>query len=224
MFGATLDVVEQPTALGPLAWLLCLQYFVAEQVARAGYALEYRARFNFISDLGAVRCMTAGPEPVCSPLHAVMNGSFVLQGALIVTGSVLCRAWLPPGRSVPIARALLLLSGVALALVGAFPEDVNPVIHYRVAAVHFVCADLGMLVLGAALVACGSNLRGARLGGVLTSLCALVAIVGLVLLGARAASSLGVGAVERIAAYPFPLWLGVTGAVLGRSRRALSPH
>ena len=208
-------MAEAPAAghlAAPIAWTLCFQYFVAELIARSGWTLPYSARFNYISDLGAVLCVTGGSDPVCSPLHAVMNGSFVLQGVLIVTGVVLGRGWLPAGRAVAIARVLLVLSGVLLALVGVFPEDVNPPVHRLVAAVHFVCADLGMLLLGRAL-------------GAVTVICGAVGIVGLALLGARLTFGLGIGTIERIAAYPFPFWLCFTGASLlvARFRLSASP-
>ena len=61
-----------PGKVGAFLWLLCLQFFVAEQIARMGWTGHYSMRADFISDLGAT-----------SSLHWVMNGSFVLQGLLI---------------------------------------------------------------------------------------------------------------------------------------------
>ena len=63
-------------------WCLCVQFFVAEQIARLGWTLPYSFARNYISDLGATVCTSL----VCSPRHALMNASFVLQGLLIAGG------------------------------------------------------------------------------------------------------------------------------------------
>ena len=67
--------------IGPWLWLCCFQFFVAEQIARLGWPGHYSMARDFISDLGSAR----------SPLHWVMNGSFMLQGLLIFFGAVLAR-------------------------------------------------------------------------------------------------------------------------------------
>ena len=54
---------------GPWLWLCCFQFFVAEQIARLGWPTHYSMARDYISDLGSAR----------SPLHWVMNGSFMLQ-------------------------------------------------------------------------------------------------------------------------------------------------
>ena len=76
--------------LGAGFWLFCFQFFVGEQIARLGWTGHYSMARNYISDLGAVRC---GGTAACSSLHWVMNGSFVLQGLLIVFGAVLVRSF-----------------------------------------------------------------------------------------------------------------------------------
>jgi hypothetical membrane protein len=83
------------TSLGSLCWILCLQYFAAEAVAVAGWRGLYSFHDNYISDLGAVTCA----DRLCSPLHALMNVSFVSQGVLISAGAALVwpalsRGWL----------------------------------------------------------------------------------------------------------------------------------
>ena len=104
-----------------------------------------------------------------------------------------------------------------LALVGVFPEDVTPPVHHLVAAVHFVGADFGMLLLGGVLVRRRAALGA--IGGAVTVACGTVGLVGLALLGARMTFGLGIGAIERVAAYPFPFWLCFTGARARLSER-----
>ena len=95
------------TMIGAALWTLCWQYFAAEAISIAGWPGRYSLSQNFISDLGAMGC---APSPdVCSPLHALMNGSFLLQGVLIVAGALLVWPLFPRGP----------LWGIALGLVGA---------------------------------------------------------------------------------------------------------
>jgi hypothetical membrane protein len=65
--------------VGAGLWSLCFQFLVAEQIARLGWSGPYSMARDYISDLGSAR----------SPLHWVMNGSFVLQGFLIFFGALL---------------------------------------------------------------------------------------------------------------------------------------
>lgn len=60
-----------------------------------------------------------------SPLHALMNGSFVLQGALIVGGALLVRQCFPKGAGFSFAVAMIALAGAgAVERVAAYPLPV----------------------------------------------------------------------------------------------------
>src|SRR5271156_5509570 len=48
-----IGVAMAPTKVGACLWLLCFQFFVAEQIARLGWTGHYSMRRNYISDLGA---------------------------------------------------------------------------------------------------------------------------------------------------------------------------
>ena len=195
------------TRTGGVLWIACLQYFVAEAVCIAFWRGAYSLRENFISDLGAVR------RPVVddgfSPLHLVMNGSFVLQGALIAVGALLLAPARPRGRLGGIGWALVGASGLGLALVGLAPEDVSPPLHYFGAGVDLVCCNLGALLGGVALLKTGTGSRIFAGGAVLTG---AVGLTALALLALRADFGAGIGVVERIAAYPFTLWIAAVGA------------
>ena len=116
---------EPADRIGAFLWSGCFQFFVAEQIARVACTTPYSMTRDYISDLGAVSCgvsaavrvQTAAqlhPEQVhaiCSPLHWVMNSSFVLQGVLIFFGALLVRRCLPAGRGFTAALALLALAG-----------------------------------------------------------------------------------------------------------------
>jgi hypothetical membrane protein len=117
---------------------------------------------------------------------------------------------------------LLLVSGASLTAIGLYPNDVNFQVHITAATIHFVSSSAAMVVTGIALLR--SSRRRARLGR-FTLVCGGIATAGTLLLWNQfswVAGALGwpAGMVERIAAYPLPLWLSVTGFFL--LRRELS--
>ncbi len=184
---------------------------------------------NVISDLGAVYSfgLTAHETNSYSTLHALMNASFTLQGLLIFFGALLVRRRFPARALTRAAFLLLELSGLTLCIVGLAPEDVNGLAHVLAAAVHFVSGSLAMLLLGIPL------LKTNQVAGFLSAAAGTIALAATLLLGCRQTavwSSLGwpIGTVERVAAYPLPLWLSGMGlALLTReltSRDAKEPH
>jgi hypothetical membrane protein len=187
---------------------LCLQYFAAEAIAAGGFRGAYSFRRNFISDLGAARCSGAG----CSPLHALMNASFVLQGVLIFAGAVLVWPLFPKGLA-RLALGLIAASGLGVAVVGLAPEDAAPGWHYLGAAENLLLSNAGAALIGGALM---REREAARAVGLLSLGLGLIGLAGLAGLAARLDFGLGAGIMERIAAYPFPLWLAGMGVWLLR--------
>jgi hypothetical membrane protein len=203
--------------LGAGLWLFCFQFFVGEQIARLGWAGHYSMKRNYISDLGAVRC---SGSPACSSLHWVMNGSFVLQGLLIVFGAVLVRGLFPARPVYRIALVLFAIAGVGVLEVGLAPEDVNLRLHVLGAVAHFLGGNLAMILLGLVMIrrsVCEARTMRWRswitfaLGSV-----GLLATLALAFRGTPSWAALGwdAGTVERLAAYPLPLWLTWTGFLL----------
>ncbi|MDE3080781.1 MAG: DUF998 domain-containing protein [Paracoccaceae bacterium] len=196
---------DRAGTLGGLAWLLCLQFFLAEQIATLFWRGSYSFARNFISDLGA-GCPLQGATG-CAGWPALMNGSFVLQGILIGAGALLL--W---RRASGLAERLGLLfaaiSAPGVFLVGLFPEDAAPSIHHDAAAVHFVALSLSAFCFAAAL-----RTRGERAlpFAVLSLIAALTGTTGTALLGLHMDLGFGAGAVERLVAYPFPIWLAALG-------------
>jgi hypothetical membrane protein len=197
---------------GGALWVGCLQFFAGEAIAAAGFAGSYEYRRNYISDLGALSC-GAG----CSPLHALMNASFVLQGVLIFAGAFV--VWpLFSTRLERLALGLAAASGLGVALVGLAPEDATPAWHYFGAAENLLFCNAGAALMGVALLREGTAPRAL---GLLSLAFGLVGLAGLGGLAVGHDFGLGVGGVERVAAYPFPLWIAGMGAWIiggGRSR------
>jgi hypothetical membrane protein len=202
---------------GAIAWILALQWLVGQFIVQAAWTTPYSLATNYVSDLGAVRCGRSDifpPRYVCSPLHDVMNVSFVLYGLLIVVGVVLLRDTWPRRRLAIAGLVLLALCGLGKVVVGFAPGDVQPGLH-MLGALGIPFGDLGILLLGLAI---WKTARGWALFSAFLGALGLVSVVLLV-----ANPQLGVGTVERLADYPPPVWLAAMGTtiVAGRGRLTL---
>lgn len=191
-------------ALGAVLWICCLQFFVFERIGILAWQGHYSLSQNVISDLGALGCSLTGPHPICSPLHAVMNASFVAQGFLISGGAALM--W--PGRRSGMGPGLCLagLAGPGVTLVGLFPENTIYALHYFGAAENF-----GLLTLAAFAFALTFARRNAPLRAAVSLLVAILGTTGMILLAQHEYLGFGEGAVERLVAYPLPLYLAFLG-------------
>jgi hypothetical membrane protein len=117
-----------------------------------------------------------------------------------------------------LALGLVAASGLGVALVGLAPEDATPAWHYFGAAENLLFCNAGAALMGVALLREGTAPRAL---GLLSLAFGLVGLAGLGGLAVGHDFGLGVGGVERVAAYPFPLWIAGMGAWIiggGRSR------
>ncbi len=206
-----------PRTVGAALWLLCLQYFVVEQIVRGGWTTPYSWADNYISDLGAVACANRPPDSaryVCSPLHAAMNASFIVQGVLIAVGAILNHAVFPAGRMRTAALSLLVLAGAGVIAVGFAPVDVQITAHYAGAGVHFLAGNLGMILLGIALRQPTQDRVLPRPFGTLTVLAGSIGMIALGVLVNGYYLGWGAGTIERVVAYPLPLLLASMGIFL----------
>ncbi|HEX3937301.1 MAG TPA: DUF998 domain-containing protein [Xanthobacteraceae bacterium] len=204
---------------GAIFWMLCVQYFAGEAISIAGWRGPYSISENYISDLGAVRCggaaagLNGQTGAICSPLHAAMNTSFVLQGLLIVAGTLCVWPIFPSGRLWAAALLLTAVSGLGVFVVGLAPEDTMASIHYLGAVENLFCTNATMVVMGVAMLGWR---RETRLMGALTLGAGLIGIFGFAFLAVHDYFGLGVGGMERVTAYPFPVWIAAMGALLFR--------
>src|SRR6266508_1958968 len=201
--------------LGAIVWMLAIQFFIAQLIVQSAWTTPFSLTTNYISDLGNTAC---GPYPVasnmyvCSPWHAWMNASFILLGVIILVGAALIYCAFPAGRTRTAGLVLLALAGPGEILVGLFPENVNITPHTIGAAAHFVSGNLGILVLGIAIAATRRQIRLAVYSIILGS----VGLLATALFVSGNYLGTGIGGMERIAAYPLPLWLIVAGISLLR--------
>jgi hypothetical membrane protein len=182
-----------------LFWIGCLQFFIAEQIVRKAWTLPYSFATNYISDLGANACSAT----VCSPWHALMNASFVLQGFLIAGGATLAwKHWRPVQR---VGLALLEICGVGVIVVGFVPENADPLIHNIAAASHFLGGGFGIIAVGATLDG------WFRWLSLITGVLVVAAVVELGRGGDPLGHAIGIGALERIGAYGITAWMVALG-------------
>jgi hypothetical membrane protein len=193
-------VTDSRYRLGGLAWVLTLQFFVAEAIAATRYG-GYSYSADVISDLGTAD----------SAARVLMNASFVVQGLLIAGGALLLGPGLA-GTGGKLARVLLVVSGLGVLLVGLFPSDGNATVHELAAAAHLLGGGIGLVAL-----AYGVRPRSEGLGTAL-ALLGLVGIIGTVFFGSAVFLGLGEGGMERVAGYVVPVGLAVAGVALARQK------
>ena len=196
--------MEQLARAGAVAWILAAQFFAAQVVVGGAWPGPYSLTDRYISDLGNTAC---GPYPaasstiVCSPWHAWMNASFILLGVTMSAGGLLTRRAFGHTRVAIAARVLFVLAGAGVALVGRFPENVNLSLHAAGAGLNFVLGNVALVLFGMTLdERVGTTWR--RVG--VFSGC--IGLVGTALFASGTYMGIGAGGMERVAAYPMPVW------------------
>lgn len=195
---------------GGMCWIATLEFFAAQAIAQAAWkGSDYSLAGNAISDLGVTACgrisIAGQPGYYCSPLHSLMNASFVATGTLILLGLYLTLPIWPGGRLARWGVALFTLAGIGKILVGLAPGNVNYGLH-SLGSLGIIFANIGMILLGSAVS--GTNDRW------IPRLSVSLGILGLIgemfFLAHRAFG--GAGAAERVADYPAFAWMIVLGA------------
>jgi hypothetical membrane protein len=203
-------VVTRQVILGAACWALSIALFVVQAIVQAASARPYSLATNLISDLGITACgpySAASHADVCSPLHGLMNGTFIVVGLLHTIGAIATRRAWPRSRLTSFGRGLIALAGTGLTLAGLAPENVAMGLHTLGALYGIVALNVGMTLLGLALQ------RAARRLGAMTLVAGIAGLVGTVLFLSSAAG-VPVGAAERLADYPAAAMLVVLGAHL----------
>ncbi|MER5549934.1 DUF998 domain-containing protein [Streptomyces sp. NPDC002589] len=197
--------------IGYSAWGVgVVQFFVIHGIVESAWARPYSWARNNISDLGNAHCaMQQEPEPryVCSPEHGLMNVSFVALGTLLVVGAALTGPMWRRGVTATVARILLAGAGLGFVLAGLAPADVNENQHVLGALLIMGTGNIGLLLAGVGLSnAVPGPLRWA------TSLLGVTAFTALGLFFSHHYLELGMGGMERVAAFPLLMWTLAAGA------------
>lgn len=196
---------------GAICLVLTLWFFIGQPITQAASRAPYSLIDNNISDLGSTTC---GPISVftytaytCSPLHVIMNLTFVGVGLLTILGILGTRRIWPSRPMTRFGVGLLLVSGADEILAGLAPEDVQPGLHVFASVLGIGGANLGILLLGLTVW------RAQPWVGVMSVLLSGIGLFGLLI-----APSLGIGtgAAERVAGYPVVMWTILIGGFLLR--------
>lgn len=199
--------------LGALLWFASLMWFFAQFAAQSAWRTPYSLARNYVSDLGATACghfPSGSAMYVCSPLHAVMNTSFVLWGVVWLLGGIVFATAPGLARAMRTAYVLIGVGGIGTAVVGFVPENVDFTLHSAAALVQTFSVAAGLAILGIRAL----RRRRIVVGG-LTLLVALASVVGIVAtaLSMDSGAFLGIelGIWERISLWPLPIWLAAAG-------------
>ena len=203
-------VTDKQVALGAACWTLAIAFFVDQAIVQAATTLPYSITGNLISDLGITVCgpFTNGGyhADVCSPLHGVMDGTFVVVGLLQVIGAIATRKAWPLPHAYP-GLALLAVGGIGLALAGLAPENVNLSLHGNAATLGIDAVNIAMIILGAALLRVNPWL------GIITLLAGIIGVAGAIIFF-ESLAGIPIGTAERIAVYPSLAMVVVLGVYL----------
>lgn len=129
-----------------------------------------------------------------------MNGSIVLLGVAIVLGVVLAGPLWARAGTPRSARLLLGAAGAGWITAGLVPGDVDEEVHPLGALGVFVAGNLGLILAG--LRSRGSGRTALRVGAVFLGVLGTVATV---LFFSGEYLGLGLGGMERVAAYALPV-------------------
>ncbi|BCW43770.1 hypothetical protein StoSoilB5_09540 [Arthrobacter sp. StoSoilB5] len=237
------DVSATRANIGGWAQLSVVQYFVAEAAVIEAWAgpEPYNRATGFISDLGAISCGVYEDRAVCSPLHVLMNASFVVQGlalilgAALLTAGLLCVAARPGVRAQrfraataqeePTTRllakpwimavAIRILTGVSGAgtvIVGLVPEDVGSPWHFAGALMFFVGGGFALLLLGILWF------RQTPMSWFIAA-CGSLCIGALIVGGITGMEVPHPGTLERLMGYPVTIGLAAAGLVIAQRVR-----
>jgi hypothetical membrane protein len=197
-----------------------IQYVVLEAVTAAAWKNPpYSYAHNNISDLGVPSCGgEVGGRVICSPLHTLMNTSFILQGVLYGVAALLLFRLLP-GRRPWIYAVLGVIHLIGFTLVGLFHGSPEAGLDGGMA-IHIFGAALLILSANAASIVVGLRLRRTHRGWGLTGIAlGVLGLLSLVVMGATGGTDIS-SAFERGSVYPFiaaELLAGVALLALQRS-------
>lgn len=209
--------MHRPVAIGAIAWILALQFFIAQGVVQMAWTTPFSLAHNMISDLARVTCgplhRAPGIDVACSPSHALMNVSIILNGLLIPAGAYLTRSAWPASGLMTVGLVMIGLTAPGHLAVGLFPSDAGPAMHVLGAGIILLLGNPGISLAGLALW------RSRRGLAAISLILGVGGIVGTLLFLVEIDLGIGLGGMERVAFYPLPLWCGVMGSALLRGRK-----
>lgn len=198
--------------LGPVIWILSIHYFIVQLLVSAAWThVPYSWRYNTISDLGNTACGLTNGRFACSPLHALMNSSFIVLGLIMAIGSLLIFQEFRESRGTLTGFSLMALAGFGTVVVGLFPENTIGALHVLGASLPFLLGNLSLVILSIALYKIGPKAR------ICTFISGFIPLLLLVPFLDGRYGLFGIGGMERLIAYPQTIWLILFGLYMSRN-------
>jgi hypothetical membrane protein len=208
MVGLGMRTAHYPyRTIGASLWIASAQYYIVQLIVATKWAKNnpYSWVHNTISDLGNTHCGLYRHTLVCSPLHSLMNTSFIVLGVTMIIGAVILQRRFFVDRLSLMGFNFMALAGFGTLLVGIFPENTVSLLHITGAALAFIFGNLGMICLGFGLRRLPTSLR------FYTCLSGFVGLIALVLFESKTYLGISIGGMERFTAYPQSIWMVVFG-------------
>ena len=190
--------------IGPLIWILCIQYYIVQIVVAKAWLIHYSLLHNPISDLGNTACGLYSGRFVCSPLHGLMNASFIMLGITMAVGSLLIYQEFKESIASLVGFCFMSIAGFGTLVVGLFPENTFSSVHLAGAILPFFIGNVALIVLS-------FGLRIPNLFKAYTFLSGGIPLAALIFLITNHYLGLGVGGIERLTTYPQTTWLIIFG-------------
>ena len=205
---------------GAIAWVVAVQFFITQIVVATAWPRHFSLKTDYISDLGNTVCgayPTGSTHLVCSPWHLAMNLSFMVLGITMIVGAWLTRDAFPSGWVRTLAAVLFTLAGIGVFIVGMYPENTNNARHVLGAGVNFVSGNIALIVFGLALAQRATH---RSLMTVFSLFCGAAGLFATLLFVSGHFLGIGLGGMERVAAYPMTVWQIVIGVAFLRAKSA----
>ncbi|KZC95721.1 DUF998 domain-containing protein [Clavibacter tessellarius] len=215
-----------PAAAG-VAWIAAAVVYVGTEAIAASAFPGYSYSANYISDLGVPEVAEFQGRAIDSPLSAVMNAGFILQGVLYLLAAVVATRALRAGPR----RAFLALAvvhAVGITVVGLIHGSASSAasgigwMHVVGAGMAIVAGNAASIVagLGSGRAGAGAGAGAARAYRIASVALGVVGLVALAVLQTLGGSGID-GVWERGSVYTVTAWELITGiAVLVAARRA----
>lgn len=190
--------------IGPLIWVLCIQYFIIQAVVAKAWTTHYSLLLNPISDLGNTACGLYSGRFVCSPLHSLMNASFIMLGITMAVGSLLIYQEFKERLASLVGFSFMSIAGLGTLIVGLFPENSLSNLHLAGAFLPFFIGNISLIMFSYAL-------QIPKPFQIYTFISGAISLISLLLLVTNHYLGLGVGGMERLTTYPQTIWLVIFG-------------
>jgi len=200
-------------------------YLAAEAIAASAWKNPtYSYANNWISDLGSATAGVFQGRELNSPLNAVMNSGFIIQGLLFGLGTLLLSRTVT-GRSRVFTAVMAVVVTLGYVLVGTFHGSLQAQqngtlpLHFTGATLAILGANLLSLVLG---IHWRKTVETRTIGvtSIVVGALGLIAMIALLLTFGTGVPS---GAIERASVYTIVAWEIAVAVWLIRSRSAPIP-